>query len=179
MKIVKEHTFANPEDVLDYVKEEYNTNLKSQTILRDYPDVVLRLLIISGFVSVQFRGNVMIFRNVSNDDYINELLKISVSVTEEEKADAYLYFQKLESYNKVFLDIAFVYRDTLIQKDGFEYAKKVSEIIEMYDLNKDKLVEGIRHIGSSHNVIPSFKYIAEPLKLEFYLSLISCSSIWK
>ncbi|MDH8702387.1 hypothetical protein M2138_001749 [Dysgonomonadaceae bacterium PH5-43] len=172
MKTIKEHTLASSEDVLEYVREEYNTNLKSQTILRDYPDVVLRLLIISGFISVQFRGNVMIFRNVANDGYINELLKISVSITEEEKADAYLYFQKLESYNKVFLNVISAYRDSLIQKDGFEYAKKASEIIEMYNLDENKLFESIRHIGSSHNVIPSFKYIAEPLKLEFYLSLI-------
>lgn len=55
---------------------------------------------------------------------------------------------------------------------GFEYVQKVSEIIKLYELNEDKIVESISYIGTSRNIIPAFKYIAEPLKLEFYLSLI-------
>ena len=42
----------------------------------------------------------------------------------------------------------------------------------MYELDEEKIVESIGYIGTSKNIIPAFKYIAEPLKLEFYLSLI-------
>lgn len=70
---------GEPAEVEAFLRAEYGTNLKAQTILRDYPDVVLRVLIITGFVSIQFRGKVFIYRNFANDDYINDLLSVMLN----------------------------------------------------------------------------------------------------
>ena len=172
LKIIDENTFGEPSEVEEFLRAEYGTNLKAQTILRDYPDVVLRLLIITGFVSIQFRGKVFIYRNIANDDYINDLLSVKIELTTEEKENPSLHFAKLETYNKQLLDIVYKYREEVIEQDGFEYVQKVSEIIKLYELNEAKIVESISYIGTSKNIVPAFKYIAEPLKLEFYLSLI-------
>ena len=172
LNIIDENTFGDSSEVETFLREEYGTNLKAQTILRDYPDVVLRLLVITGFVSIQFRGKVFIYRNIANDDYINDLLSVNVELTNEEKENPNLHFAKLETYNKPLLDIVFTYREEIIETDGFEYVKKISEVIKLYELNEEKIVESINQIGTSRNVVPAFKYIAEPLKLEFYLSLI-------
>lgn len=172
LKTIDENTFRESTEVEAFLRAEYGTNLKAQTILRDYPDVVLRVLIITGFVSIQFRGKVFIYRNIANDDYINDLLSVNVELTNEEKEKPSLHFAKLETYNKILLDIVYKYREEVIEQDGFEYVQKASEIIKLYELNEKKIVESISYIGSSKNIIPAFRYIAEPLKLEFYLSLI-------
>lgn len=172
LKIIDENTFGEPAEVEAFLRAEYETNLKAQTILRDYPDVVLRILIITGFVSIQFRGKVFIYRNIANDDYINDLLSVNIELTNEEKENPSSHFAKLETYNNQLLEIVYKYREEVIEQDGFEYVQKVSEIIKLYELDEEKIVESIGYIGTSKNIIPAFRYIAEPLKLEFYLSLI-------
>lgn len=172
LKIIDENTFGEPAEVEAFLRAEYETNLKAQTILRDYPDVVLRVLIITGFVSIQFRGKVFIYRNIANDDYINDLLSVNIELTNEEKENPSSHFAKLETYNNQLLEIVYKYREEVIEQDGFEYVQKVSEIIKLYELDEEKIVESIGYIGTSKNIIPAFRYIAEPLKLEFYLSLI-------
>lgn len=172
LKIIEENTFGDPSEVEVFLRTEYGTNLKAQTILRDYPDVVLRLLIITGFVSIQFRGKVFIYRNIANDNYINDLLSVKVELTNEEKENPILHFAKLETFNNQLLEVIYKHREDIVEKDGVEYVQQVSEIIKMYELDEEKIVESIGYIGTSKNIIPAFKYIAEPLKLEFYLSLI-------
>lgn len=172
LKIIDENTFGEPAEVEAFLRAEYGTNLKAQTILRDYPDVVLRVLIITGFVSIQFRGKVFIYRNIANDDYINDLLSVNIELTDEEKENPSSHFAKLETYNNQLLNVVYKYREEVIEQDGFEYVQRVSEIIKLYELNEEKIVESIGYIGTSKNIIPAFRYIAEPLKLEFYLSLI-------
>ena len=129
-------------------------------------------MIITGFVSIQFRGKVFIYRNIANDDYINNLLSVNIELTNEEKENPSSHFAKLETYNNQLLEIVYKYREEVIEQDGFEYVQKVSEIIKLYELDEEKIVESIGYIGTSKNIIPAFRYIAEPLKLEFYLSLI-------
>lgn len=172
LKVIDENAFGDSSEVEAFLRAKYGTNLKGQTILRDYPDVVLRLLIITGFVSIQFRGKVFIYRNIANDDYINDLLSVKIELATEEKENPSLHFTKLETYNKSLLAIVQKHRAEELETDGFEYVQKVSEIIKLYELNEAKIIESINQIGSSKNVVPAFKYIAEPLKLEFYLSLM-------
>lgn len=147
-------------------------NNKAQTILRDYPDVVLRLLIITGFVSVQYRGKVFIHLNIDKQDYINSLLEQPINLTAQEKSDPTLHFAKLESYNNALLNVLFEYKKTELKVDGYNYTQKVAEIIKEYELNEELIVESIGNIGTSKNIVPAFKYIAEPLKLEFFISLL-------
>ena len=172
LKIINKNSLGELSEVETFLRAKYGANLKTQTILRDYPDVVLRLLVITGFVSIQFRGKVFIYRNIANDDYINDLLSVNVELTDKEKEIPSSYFTKLETYNNQLLKIVGEHREKVVEKDGVEYVQKVSEIIKMYELDEEKIVESIGYIGTSKNIIPAFKYIAEPLKLEFYLSLI-------
>ena len=163
LKIINKNSFGELSEVETFLRAKYGANLKTQTILRDYPDVVLRLLVITGFVSIQFRGKVFIYRNIANDDYINDLLSVNVELTDKEKEIPSSYFTKLETYNNQLLKIVGEHREKVVEKDGVEYVQKVSEIIKMYELDEEKIVESIGYIGTSKNIIPAFK---------FYLSLI-------
>lgn len=172
LNTIDNNVFGDFNQVEEFIRKTYRTTLKANTILRDYPDVVLRLLIITGFVSIQYRGKVFIYRNISNDNYINDLLRIDINLTNEEKVNPIRHFLKLETFNTVLLTTIHKNRDEVVKTDGFVYAELVSEIIKLYELNEEIIIEGIRTIGSSRCNIPAFKYIPEPLKLEFYLSLI-------
>lgn len=172
LSIINDNSFSDFNEVESFVRNKYGTSLKSNTILRDYPDVILRLLIITGFVSIQFRGKVFIYRNIVNDNYINDLLNIPIELNYDEKSIPEKHFQKLESYNSILLSQIYKHRAIIPEIDGKEYSQKVIQIIELYKLNEKIIIDCIDSIGSSRNTIPEFKYIAEPLKLEFFLSLI-------
>lgn len=171
-EIIDNNTFNDSDDVETFLREKYKTNLKAQTILRDYPDVILRLLVITGFISIQFRGKVLIYLNLDKADYLNDLLSILIQLNNKEKEDPELHFARLETFNNDLVKVVFKHREQEIELDGFDYTRKVSDIIKLYELNEELLLESINHVGSSRNVIPAFKYIAEPLKLEFYVSLL-------
>jgi len=100
LNIINNNVFADLSDIEIFIRTNYNNNLKAQTFLRDYPDVTLRVLIITGFVSVQHVGKIFIYRNIANDDCINNLLSININFSKEEKEDAILFFTKTEAYNK-------------------------------------------------------------------------------
>jgi hypothetical protein len=172
IQMLEDNTFADENSVYNFVRETYGTTNKPKTVLRDYPDVVLRLLLITGFVSIQFKGKLLIFPNANKIDYMNDLLAIPIELTEEEKQTANLHFRKLETFNDKLLQVVYKHRQTNVNLDKFDYTQKVTEIIKLYELKEENLVEGINFIGSSRNIIPAFKYIAEPLKLEFYISLL-------
>ena len=171
-EIIDNNSFNDNSEVEVFLREKYNTNLKAQTILRDYPDVVLRLLVISGFISIQFRGKILIYLNQDKADYINDLLDIPIELNAEEKENPELHFTKLETFNNDLLRVVYKHREQEVELDGFDYTRKVSEIIKLYELNEELLIESISLVGSSRNVVPAFKYIAEPLKLEFFISLL-------
>lgn len=147
LKIIDKNSFGELSEVETFLRAKYGTNLKTQTILRDYPDVVLRLLVITGFVSIQFRGKVFIYRNIANDDYINDLLSVNVELTDKEKEIPSSYFTKLETYNNQLLKIVSEHREKVVEKDGVEYVQKVSEIIKMYELDEEKIAESIIKYG--------------------------------
>lgn len=172
LEIINENDFKNFNEVLTFVKDRFGANLKKQTILRDYPDVVLRLLVITGFVSIQYRGKIFIYRNIANDDYINDLLTINIDLNDNEKIIPEKHFEKLETYNDKLLAFVYRHREIVPETNGFVYANQVAKIIEMYNLKEELIVSSIRSINSTSNLIPAFKYIAEPLKLEFFLSLL-------
>ena len=141
LKTIDENTFGEPTEVEAFLRAEYGTNLKAQTILRDYPDVVLRVLIITGFVSIQFRGKVFIYRNFANDDYINDLLSVNVELTSEEKENPSVHFAKLETYNNQLLEIVYKHREEVIEQDGFEYVQKFMKLSNYMNLMKKKLLK--------------------------------------
>lgn len=165
-------TFNNNDQVFDYVVDKYKTNNNRTTIVNDYPDVVLRVLLITGLLSIKYVGKVFLTLNLDKIDLINDLLKVDITLTDDEKNDAIKHFKKLETYNKALLSIIFDYRTAISEIDGFNYSTKMLSIIHEYNLTQEIIVESINYIGTSRNIVPAFKYIAEPLKLEFYLSLM-------
>lgn len=161
------------DNVAEFVRDQFGSTLKDQTITRDYPDVVLRVLILTGFVSVTYQGTTMIELNQDNRQMIDNLLNIKIELSEAEKENPHLYFQKLEQLTDKLLEIA---ADTPNRVTKFN--QKAQKLLENTELNltEAQIVQELKRLAQgknkSKNVLPILYYVAEPLLLEFLLSLL-------
>ena len=171
IKITDENNFNNPDDAYDFLKEnEYNVT-KFDTVTKTYPDVLRRVLIISGFISIRYIGKRMMELNENKRDYINELLSVDFNLSEEQKKNPKEYFNALNSKNEEYLKIVYKYRDE-DKIDGNLYLNKIFRIIDEYKISEEIIIESINKIGSRSSVIDEFMEIPDPLKLEFYISIL-------
>lgn len=172
LKIISEHKFRDDEQVFNFVNKHYSNTNKITTVTKDYPDVVRRLMIISGFITIKYEGIKFIEINENKIDYIKELLSVEFYLTDEEKYDAEKYFLKLNSNNEKYLNIVKKYRIT-DKINGNEYTSKIYNIISQYNIDEEKITKSIYDIGTKNSpVIPEFNEIPSPLKLEFYISIL-------
>lgn len=171
LTLLENNKFKDYDAVFDFVKNQYKVNTKFKTITQDYPDVVRRVFIISGFISIRFTGKKLIQINESKLSYIEKLLKYDFKLSEEEKSVAIKYFEKLDTKNDELFELITSFRKEDVI-DGEQYVNKIYSIIEDYGINEEIIVESIGKIGTRRTVIDEFKEIPEPLKLEFYISIL-------
>lgn len=171
LTLLENNKFQDYDAVFDFVKNEYKVNTKFKTITQDYPDVVRRVFIISGFISIRFTGKKLIQINESKLTYIEKLLKFDFKLSEEEKSVAIKYFDKLDTQNDELFELITSFRKEDVI-DGEQYVNKIYSIIEDYGINEEIIVESIEKIGTRRTVIDEFKEIPEPLKLEFFISIL-------
>lgn len=171
IKITKENSFNSPDQAYDFLKENGYNVTKFDTVTKTYPDVLRRVLIISGFISIRYLGKRMIELNENKREYINELLSVEFNLSEKHKKNPKDYFDALNSKNEDFLSIVYKYRGE-DKIDGDLYLNKIFTIIEEYKINEEIIIESISKIGSRTSVIDEFFEIPDPLKLEFYISIL-------
>ncbi len=171
LNMLKTNKFKDFSDAYNFVKNNYGATTRQNTITKDYPDVIRRILIISGFITIRYSGKKLIQINENKLNYIKDLLKIDFQLTETEKTEAKAYFSKLNTQNADFLKIANKYRkEDIILAD--EYTNKLFSIIKDYKIDENIISESIKKIGTRKHLIEEFKEIPEPLKLEFYISIL-------
>lgn len=171
IKITNENSFNNPDEAYEFLKENGYNVTKFDTVTKTYPDVLRRVLIISGFISIRYIGKRMMELNENKRDYINELLLVEYNLSEEQKKNPKDYFNALNSKNEEYLNIVFKYREE-DKIDGNLYLNKIFSIIDEYKISEEIIIESINQIGSRTSVINEFMEIPDPLKLEFYISIL-------
>src|SRR5690554_2253570 len=169
--LLENNTFKDFDEVFDFVTKEYKVNTKFKTITQDYPDVVRRVFIISGFITIRFSGKKLIQINESKLKYIQELLKFDFKLSEEEKSNALSYFSRLDTQNNALLSLIQTARKEDVI-DGEQYVNKIFSIIDDYKIDEEIIIESIEKIGSKRTVIDEFREIPDPLKLEFFISIL-------
>lgn len=171
LEIINKNKFKDFEASYKFIKAKYKATTKFKTITKDYPDVVRRVFIISGFISIRYSGKKLIQLNENKIDFINQLFKLNFSLSNEEKLDAKKYFNKLNSQNEEVIKLLTDFeKEDLI--DGNEYVNKIFGIIDTHKINEEIIVNSIKQIGSRKTEIDEFKEIPEPLKLEFFISIL-------
>ena len=170
IKIIKNNKFPTPDSVYSYLEKIYGKINKKSTVLGDYPDVVLRMLRITGYVNILNKGITLIELNQRNLNYINSLLKLDYKLTKKEKNVDIAYFNKINQITRNEM--------LLIEKNRKEvfhivdYNVVLSKIIEENNVTKEELLEDIQNLCFTKKRNEKFKYIDEPLQFEFYISLL-------
>lgn len=165
--LISKNDFNNI-DVYSYITKNYSITTKEKTIMRDYPDVVLRVLRLTGFITIVYKGKQYISINEERLVYIRQLLKIKFVLNETQKEDALAFFTAQDSMYTILKEKILYFRDK--QKiSGVDYTKRIAYIISMYNLNT-RIIVDLLNQKKSNDVY--FKYIPEPLKLEFCIALL-------
>ena len=170
IKLIEKNRFNDDNKIYNFIKNNYPNVNKKKTVMKDYPDVVLRMLRITGLVNIQYNGIPLIELNTNNLDYINELFKLNYTLSDEEKENAQLYFykiQELKTEEKIIIN-----KNKHAFDNNTDYNYQLQSIIETYGLTKKKIIKGINDACLGKNGDIRFKYLADPLKLEFYVSLL-------
>lgn len=163
------------DNILDYLNKNYGEKNKSKTVLKDYPDVVLRILRIMGFITIySYGGELYITINRNNIGYITDLLKIDINrCTEEEQNSPLYYYTRSNNYYRQFIEFIYTHRKKEII-DKKIYKSKLEGIVATFDLDEDKITNLISLLITNAKEYPiiEFKYIPAPLKLEFYITIL-------
>ncbi|MBU1020927.1 MAG: AlwI family type II restriction endonuclease [Firmicutes bacterium] len=159
-------SLADADAVYEFVKINYGATNKKKTITKDYPDVVLRLLKITGFISIQYTSRVKILLNSDKADFIKQIFEKKFEFDEEQKSNSNLYFQQYNVYSSELIAIT-----TGWSAESKEIVhNKLKRVIEDYDIDLEKIKTLLSNFEKDKD--KEFKYVPNPLKLEFYLSLL-------
>jgi hypothetical protein len=169
IKLISENSLPDKNSTFEFISSHFGKVNSFTTVMNDYPDVVLRLLRITGFVTISYKGIVMLELNELKKDYIFDLLSLDRRLNEEAKTHPNIYFSTIGNYDDKFKGIILKYREKDITQ--FEHNNILDQIISEYNLSLDDVIKNIRSIGTKQ-VDSAFKYIPDPLKLEFFISLL-------
>ncbi|MGN0032058.1 MAG: AlwI family type II restriction endonuclease [Candidatus Gastranaerophilaceae bacterium] len=161
-------------NILEYLSNIYGEHNRPQTVLKDYPDVVLRILRIMGYITISSHGGELyISINKNNIDYIEDLLKMEINCSEEEKVSPLSYYNRSNTYFNQFINFIHAHRkpDTINEKI---YKSKLDEIVTTFEIDEHKIINLINLLITNSREYPiiEFKYIPDPLKLEFYITIL-------
>lgn len=178
LNILKENKIGNDlKKAYNLVQKEffrdngnYGKICKMTTAFNDYGNTVFRVLQLTGFITVETHGCLMLSFNSNRSELYNTLVNMDFSLTEEEKESPLKYFEKLGSLNETLKKVLFSCRD-LQRKSVDGYNEKLRNIIANYNLNKEKIENQLKNLSNGIKEKNDFWYIQEPLKFEFLLSL--------
>lgn len=145
---------------------------KFETAYRDYGNTVFRVLQLTGFITVDYSGMIMLSINKNRLPLLNELLTENFKISEEAKEDYLLYFSEIGSCSKKLERLILSYRETE-NLSTVNYKDKIPNILKNYGLNRDILSEYIKSVSRGDRDNNSFWFIQAPLKFELLLTLFT------
>jgi hypothetical protein len=84
LEIIKDNKFKDYDAAFEFIENNYDLTTNKKTALQEYPDVVRRFFIISGFITIKYSGKKLIQINENKLDYIKEICYVDFNLTEEE-----------------------------------------------------------------------------------------------
>ncbi|MDR2828250.1 MAG: AlwI family type II restriction endonuclease [Acholeplasmatales bacterium] len=171
IEVLNSNHFGDSNEAYNYLKNNYSFITKINTVTKDYPDVVLRLLRITGFVSIRYTGKTYIRLNSDNTNYIEKIFAHCYTFTKEEKEDGKQFFLKFNIYSNLIIS------DKKIKyiEDPNDYKNKLEQIIKEHNIDKeriDDLIDNLVKESSIKGFKDEFKYVPEPIRLEFFLTIL-------
>lgn len=178
LNLIEENRFGNSfDDTYNLVLQKYHLIdadhakvCKQQSAFNDYGNTVFRVLQLTGFITVEYQGVIMLSVNSNRMRFYDELCAMQFSVPETAKEDYNEYFEVLGKMTTSILRCIQSNRD-IQQRSVDSYNDKLSNIVADYHLTEEILAEYLMEVSNGSKDRRAFWFMQVPLKFEFLLSL--------
>ena len=144
---------------------------KLESAFRDYGNTVFRVLQLTGFVTVEYSGILMLTPNENRMPLYKALKARRFFVSESAKEDEEEYFEQLGSFDTNLESLILSHRES-VDHSTAEYNKKIPNIIKSYGLTQDTIEQALVKVSNGDkNGRDAFWFIQDPVKFEFLLTL--------
>ena len=153
------------------VDTEHAKAAKQESAFRDYGNTVFRVLQLTGFVTVEYTGVLMLTPNESRMPLYKALKAKKFFVSESAKEDEEEYFEQLGSFDAALENMILSHREK-VDHSTAEYNKKIPNIISSYGLTPDSIEQALIKVSNGDKKgKDTFWFIQDPVKFEFLLTL--------
>ena len=144
---------------------------KLESAFRDYGNTVFRVLQLTGFITVDYTGVLMLTPNENRMPLYKALKARNFFVSESAKEDENEYFEQLGSFDISLESLILSYREQVDQSTA-EYNKKLQRIIQSYRLTPELIERALIKVSNGDSKgKDAFWFIQDPVKFEFLLTL--------
>lgn len=167
----KDKAYALVKKKYDKVDTEHQKVSKQNTAFRDYGNAVFRVLRLTGFITVEYAGILMLTPNESRMSLYKALKAKKFFVSESAKENEEEYFEQLGSFDTSLESLILSHREQ-VEYSTAEYNKKIPKIIKSYGLTSDLIEQALKKLSKGETRGRNlFWFIQDPVKLEFLLTL--------
>ena len=144
---------------------------KIESSFRDYGNTVFRVLQLTGFVTVEYKGVLMLTPNENRMAFYKALKAKNFSISESAKEDEEEYFELLGSFDANLESLILSHREK-VDHSTAEYNKKIPKIIKSYGLTPNSIEQALIKVSNGDKKgKDTFWFIQDPVKFEFLLTL--------
>ena len=148
-----------------------NQKIASQsTAFRDYGNTVFRVLQLTGFITVEYDGVMLLSINTGKANLMNQLFALNFSLPNDCYEDETKYFNHLGTFDP---SLQQLFASSLNQGNPStnQYHIKLQKIINDYKLDTTKIAKMLRNVSDGGNTDSCFWFIQPPVRFEFLLTL--------
>lgn len=157
--------------IYNQVDRDHARVVKQDTAFRDYGNSVFRVLQLTGFITIDYTGILMLTTNENRMPLYKALKKLKFKITESAKENEEEYFELLGSFDAKLESLILSHREK-IDHSTAEYNKKIPHIIKSYGLTPDTIEQALLKVSNGDNKgKDKFWFIQDPVKFEFLLTL--------
>ena len=144
---------------------------KIESSFRDYGNTVFRVLQLTGFVTVEYKGVLMLTPNETRMAFYKALKAQNFTISESAKEDEEEYFELLGSFDASLESLILSHREK-VDHSTAEYNKKIPKIIKSYGLTPNSIEQALIKVSNGDKKgKDTFWFIQDPVKFEFLLTL--------
>lgn len=144
---------------------------KIESSFRDYGNTVFRVLQLTGFVTVEYKGVLMLTPNETRMAFYKALKAQNFTISESAKEDEEEYFELLGSFDASLESLILSHREK-VDHSTAEYNKKIQNIIKSYGLTPNSIEQALLKVSNGDKKgKDTFWFIQDPVKFEFLLTL--------
>ena len=179
LELLSNNKFGNDQDkAYDFVKRKYSQVdaehgkiAQQSSAFNDYGNSVFRVLRLTGFITVDYSGVLMLSPNESRMPLYKALKKQKFQITETAKEDEEEYFEQLGSFDYSLESLLLSFREEADHSTS-DYNSKIPNIIQSYGLTPNIIEQALIRVSSGKkNRNDVFWFIQDPVKFEFLLTL--------